>query len=177
MYHPVLIPLKDQHVHRFLWRNFEVERPPDTYVMNILTFGDKPAPVMAQVASRKTAEGECDSRAAAQTMKDNSYMDDIPHSIQTNYEATELTAEIDGILEKGRFQVKGWTSNAEVSPKNNRKESEEINVPQGKQDAKVLGLVWNNKGDVLKYKVGVKVSQQPKLTKEISSAKLPESMI
>ena len=166
MYHRVLIPLKDQHVHRFLWRNLEVDRPPDTYVMNVLTFGDKPAPAMAQVALRKTAEeGESDSPRAAQTIKDNSYMDDILDSVQTNNEATELTAEIDGILEKGGFQVKGWTSNAELSPKNNRKESEEINVPQGKQDAKVLGLVWNNKDDVLKYKVEVKVSQQSKLTK------------
>ena len=30
MYHRVLIPLKDQHVHRFVWRNLEVDRPPDT---------------------------------------------------------------------------------------------------------------------------------------------------
>ena len=166
MYHRVLIPLKDQHVHRFLWRNLEVDRPPDTYVMNVLTFGDKPAPAMAQVALRKTAEeGESDSPRAAQMIKDNSYMDDILDSVQTNNEATELTAEIDGILEKGGFQVKGCTSNAELIPENNRKETEEINVPQGKQDAKVLGLAWNNKDDVLKYKVEVKVSQQSKLTK------------
>ena len=114
MYHRVLIPLKDQHVHRFVWRNLEVDRPPDTYVMNVLTFGDKPALAMAQVALRKTAEGESDSPRAAQTIKDNSYMDDILDSVQTNNEATELTAEIDGILEKGGFQVKGWTSNAEL---------------------------------------------------------------
>ena len=56
MYHRVLIPLEDQHVHRFLWRDLEIDRPPDTYVMNVLTFGDKPAPAMAQVALRKTAE-------------------------------------------------------------------------------------------------------------------------
>ena len=40
MYHRVLIPLEDQHVHRFLWRNLEIDRPPNTYVMNVLTFGD-----------------------------------------------------------------------------------------------------------------------------------------
>ena len=60
---------------------------------------------------------------------------------------------------------KNFYCHCPLSPKNNRKESEEINVPQGKQDAKVLGLVWNNKDDVLKYKVEVKVSQQSKLTK------------
>ncbi|XP_046862937.1 uncharacterized protein LOC124456562 [Xenia sp. Carnegie-2017] len=52
MYHRVLIPVEDQQVHRFLWRNLEIDRPPDTFVMNVLTFGDKPAPAMAQVALR-----------------------------------------------------------------------------------------------------------------------------
>ena len=55
-YHRILIPLNDQHVHRFLWWNLETDRPPDTYVMNVLTFGDKHAPAMAQVTLRKTAE-------------------------------------------------------------------------------------------------------------------------
>ena len=56
MYHRVLIPERDQHVHRFLWRNLEIEREPDVYVKTVLTFGDKPAPAMAQTALRKTAE-------------------------------------------------------------------------------------------------------------------------
>ena len=47
MYHRILIPESDQQVHRFLWRNLEVHRKPDTYVKQVLTFGDKPAPSMA----------------------------------------------------------------------------------------------------------------------------------
>ena len=50
MYHRVRIPLKDQHVHRYLWRDLEKERDPDTYVKTVLTFGDIPAPAMAQIA-------------------------------------------------------------------------------------------------------------------------------
>jgi hypothetical protein len=168
MYHRVLIPLEDQHVHRFLWRNFEIDRPPDTYVMNVLTFGDKPAPAIAQIALRKTAEeGECENPRAAKAIKDNSYMDDILDSVATNEEATELTTSIDGILEKGGFQVKGWQSNGELDRTNDEKDGKDIYVPQGKQDAKVLGLVWNNKDDVLKYKVEVEIckTQQPKFTK------------
>ena len=70
MYHRVLIPLEDRHVHRFLWRNLETDRPPDTYVMNVLTFGDKPAPAMAQIAPQRTAEeGETVNPDAARTIK------------------------------------------------------------------------------------------------------------
>ena len=122
MYHRVLIPLEDQCVHRFLWRNLEIDRPPDTYVMKVLTFGDKPAPAMAQVALRKTAEeGECENPRAAQAIKDNSYMDDILDSVTTNEEATRLTKAIDDVLEKGGFLVKGWQSNGELYKTNDQK--------------------------------------------------------
>jgi len=53
MCHQVLIPeVPDQHVHRYLWRNMETERPPDVYVKTVLTFGDKPAPAMAQIGGK-----------------------------------------------------------------------------------------------------------------------------
>ena len=50
MYHRILIPERDQHVHRYLWRNMEPDREPDTYVKTVLTSGDKSAPAMAQIA-------------------------------------------------------------------------------------------------------------------------------
>ncbi|XP_074649027.1 uncharacterized protein LOC141904340 [Tubulanus polymorphus] len=55
MYNRVLIPEVDQHVHRFLWRQFDAEKEPDVYVMSVLPLGDKPAAAMAQAALRKTA--------------------------------------------------------------------------------------------------------------------------
>jgi hypothetical protein len=52
--------------------------------MNVLAFGDKPAPAMAQIAFSKTAvESEAISHRAAQTVKDNTYMDDILDSVNT----------------------------------------------------------------------------------------------
>ena len=62
MYHMVSIPLADQHVHRFVWRNCETEEP-DTYVKMVLTFGDRPAPAMATTAMRKTATLKEDTKA------------------------------------------------------------------------------------------------------------------
>ena len=109
MYHPVLIPEEDRHVNRFLWRNLETNRPPDIYAMNVLTFGDKPAPAMAQIALQKTAdEGESINPEAARTIKDNIYMDDILDSVNTKEEAKKLTSDVDRILEKGGFKVEGW---------------------------------------------------------------------
>ena len=87
----------------------ETSRPPDTYVKNVLTFGDKPAPAMAQIALKKTVEeGEKSNPRASPVLKENTYMDDILDSVHTVEEAKELTNGINGILKAGGFQVKGW---------------------------------------------------------------------
>ena len=38
MYDRIGIPEEDQHVRRFLWRDMDTNRPPDTYVETVLTF-------------------------------------------------------------------------------------------------------------------------------------------
>ena len=151
MYHRVLIPMEDRHVHRFLWRNLETDRPPDIYVMNVLTFGDKPTPAMAQIALQKTVEKEESSNPeAARTIKNNTYMDDILDSVDTKEEAKKLTSGVDRILETVGFKVKGWQSNKDLEE--HKTELNEIKVPQSQTEAKVLGVSWDSVKDVLKYK-------------------------
>ena len=154
MYQRVLIPEDDKHVHRFLWRNLETDKPPDVYKMNVLTSGDKPAPAMAHIALQKTAEeGEILNPEAAQTIKEYTYMDDILDSVNNVDKAKKLTNDIDIILANGGFNVKGWRSNKDLE--NGQAEKNEIKVPQSKTEAKVLGVEWNCEMDVLKYKVEI----------------------
>ncbi|XP_068711775.1 uncharacterized protein [Montipora foliosa] len=153
MYHRILIPEEDQHVHRFLWGSMEIDRKPDTYVKTVLMFGDKPAPAMAQIALRKTAaEGENDSSSAAKTLKENSYMDDILDSVQTVSEARQLMTEIYEVLAKGGFSIKEWQSNRDLKDTGD-KQNEEVNVLNGSGEDKVLGIVWNSTEDSFKFKV------------------------
>lgn len=130
MYHRVLIPeVPDQHVHRYLWRNIETERPPDVYVKTVLTFGDKPAPAMAQIALRKTAEeGEEFYPEAAKVLKEDVYMDDICHSEDTVQETRKVAEDLDKILMKGGFSVKNWKSNKPLTPVNEDSSEEETKV-------------------------------------------------
>ena len=91
MYHRILIPERDQHVHRFLWRNMETDRDPDIYLKTVLTFGDKPAPAMAQIALRNTAQkNKVDYPEVAEVLTNNVYMDDICDSVDTAHEARKL---------------------------------------------------------------------------------------
>ena len=105
MYHGVLIPeVPDQHVHHYLWRNMETERPSDVYVKMVLTFEDKPAPAMAQIALRKTAqEGEELHPKAAKVLKEDMYMDDICHSEDTVQETRKIAEDLDKTLKNGGF--------------------------------------------------------------------------
>ena len=56
MYHAVKLSVLDQHTHRFLWRDLETHRSPDTYIMTSVSFGDKPAGNIAIAALHKAAE-------------------------------------------------------------------------------------------------------------------------
>ncbi|KAK3699224.1 hypothetical protein QZH41_002094, partial [Actinostola sp. cb2023] len=165
MYHRVLITEEDQHVHRFLWRNLETMREPDTYVKTVLTFGDKPAPAMAQIALRKTAEeGEDSYPEAAQKLKRNTYMDDICESVHTAEKAEKMTKELDKVLENGGFKVKGWTSNKELSDASSPQD-QEIKILQGSSEEKILGVLWNNKDDTLTFKVNLSPTNYQEQTK------------
>ena len=157
MYHRILVPERDQHVHRYLWRDMETNREPDVYVKTVLTFGDKPAPAMAQIALRKTAkESENCYPDAAKVITDNTYVDDICDSVHTVDEAKRLTKEADKVLESGGFHVKGWLSNKSLEntvANNTSKELPAMKLLQGEAEEKVLGVVWNHEQDVFMFKV------------------------
>ena len=135
----------------------ETNREPDVYVKTVLTFGDKPAPAMAQIALRKTAkEAENCYPDAAKVITDNTYVDDICDSVHTVDEAKRLTKETDKVLESGGFHVKGWLSNKSLENTVANNTSEELpamKLLQGEAEEKVLGVVWNHEQDVFMFKV------------------------
>ena len=62
----------------------------------MLTFGDKPAPAMAQIALQKTAkESQCSHPEAPKANIGNSYMDDICDSVNTVEDARRQTNDIE----------------------------------------------------------------------------------
>lgn len=91
----VAIPPVDQHVHRFLWKNFNTEHQPDTYIKTVLTFGDRPAPAMAITAIRKTAKPNHDAKPkATKAIRNNTYVDDTCNSAINSHEAKTLISTL-----------------------------------------------------------------------------------
>ena len=56
MYHTVKTSELDQHTHRFLWHDMDSTREPNTYIIQRVSFGDKPSGTIATLVLRKMAE-------------------------------------------------------------------------------------------------------------------------
>ena len=112
---------------------------------------------MAQIALRPTAkEGNHVSQQAAATITDNSYMDDICDSVHTIKEAQTLIKEVDNVLEKGGFNIKGWSSNKDLDQQSENRLEEEMRPLQRNSGEKVLGVAWNCSNDLLCFITKVK---------------------
>ena len=73
----------------------DTDRDPDRFIIQTVSFGDKPAGTIATVALRKTADmHEKDFPEAAKIVKNNSYMDDILDSVNTKEKAYQMTKEM-----------------------------------------------------------------------------------
>ena len=78
MYNSIRIPLRDQHCHRFLWRDLNTDKSPDTYVITRANMGDRPAGSMSCAAVRKTAHNVISVfPEEAEIILKSSFMDDI----------------------------------------------------------------------------------------------------
>ncbi|XP_014674676.1 PREDICTED: uncharacterized protein LOC106814832 [Priapulus caudatus] len=170
MYHRILIPTIDQHVHGYLWRDLDVDREPDVYVKHVLSFWDKHAGTMAITALRLTAdEGREEYPRAAEVIEANTYMDDMCPSVKSEAEAT-LVQEVDRLLALGGFEVKAWSSNIDLEgTKCEVVDKLEVARPElfGKQmvevghrsEQKVLGVRWNPSDDTFVFNVEIDIEK------------------
>ena len=119
MYHSIKLSALDQHTHRFLWRNFEILREPDTYVMTSVCFGDRPAGTIAITALNKSVDMAPEEFAEAKcTVRDNTYVDDIIDSFESPTVCKEIAQQIETMLRVGGFNIKSRTTtgNKEIIP-------------------------------------------------------------
>ena len=76
-------------------------------------------------------------------------MDNICDSVHTIQQAKRLMTELNEVLMKGGFQVKGWLSNQSLDTEIAKQEKPTMKLLQGTTQEKVLGTGWNHAEDVL----------------------------
>ena len=159
MYHTVRTGVIEQHTHRFLWRDMDITREPDTYVIQRVSFGDKPSGTIATVALRKTAEMAKENYPqASELLINNTYMDDIINSVDNVETAKKLTNEMETILSNGNFKIKEWIySHDKIAP-----DQDLLPTDMKTAHEKVLGVVWNPITDNFYFKVKLNLTPKSK---------------
>ena len=135
MFHSIDIPVEDQMTHLFLWSE-EENVEPDVRAITTVNMGDKPSSTIAQGALQKTAERESvQYPEESKIICDNTYMDDILGSVDTEADMKRVTKNIEAMLSKAGFHVKEWAYSFQ---KGDMKSIQKIMTNE-----KVLGLQWN----------------------------------
>ena len=173
MYHTVKTRTIEQHTHRFLWRDMNINREPDTYVIQRVSSRDKPSGAIATMAMRKTAEmSRRRDPQAARTIINNSYMDDIVDSVPSKEHAKQVTDEIEKVLIKGGFKIKGWFySNDQTANDMTLEPHQETSSTE-----KVLGVIWNTNKDQFRFKANVTLSPIGKAKSHGTEAAIPTTI-
>ena len=163
MFHCIDIPERDQMTHLFLWRNFETHRPPDIYAITKVNMGDKPSSCIAQCALQRTAEeASTEFPEAASIVLKNSYMDDIPASVDSQIERRRIMKDIDTMLGRKGFAIKEWFCSGALPVESNQKRVRFscADINETKSTEKVLGIQWDTISDKLQYQFKVNIQLQ-----------------
>ena len=119
-----------------------------------MLFGDEPALAMGQIALRETAlEAKSSYPHAAKVLKENTYIDDICHSVHTVQEAEQLIADKDNVLSQGGFQVKRWLSNQPLRKEKEGQRETWVKPLQGATEEKIIGTTLNHAEDAFMFKL------------------------
>ena len=177
MYLQILLPERDTHVHRFLWRNLQTKKQPTEYLLSRVTFGDKPSPDMASYVMLKIAkEIESEYPDAAVILRRDRYMDDLIHSCPTPQIAASRMTALDKALAQGSFKIKEWyySSQPERDEKRDSNPAKpvmpedrvgkatpscmappatDINLDGERGQIKTLGIGWNPQTDTVNFTV------------------------
>ena len=148
LYKSVRIPVRDQHCHRFLWRDMKCEENPDTYVITRVNVGDIPSGSIASLALRKAAEMRKEVfPEAIDVIINSSCMDDIINSVAGVEGVCVLTKNITDFLKMGDFHIKEWVISFESTDASIKLQMFE----PGSKSEKVLGISWHVKGDYFSF--------------------------
>lgn len=161
MYRNIWVQPDHRRYQRILWR-FSPNEPLDTYQLNTVTFGLKPAPFLALRTIQQLATDEAENYPlAAKVVKTDIYVDDVACSVSSLDEARALYFELVGLFKAGGFELLKWSTNSkelwQEIPQNSKlsqavefTDTSEINT-----SLKVLGLQWNPVLDQFSFVVNI----------------------
>ncbi|XP_055527678.1 uncharacterized protein LOC129720252 [Wyeomyia smithii] len=160
MFRQINICPEDRPLQCILWRNSPSEKA-QTYELNTVTYGTKPAPFLATRTLHQLAvdEQERFPLAASATIHDT-YRDDVITGADSIETALELRIQLDKMLSRGGFRLRKWASNSPDVLKGLPEDGLVIRALEGinldpDSSVKTLGLAWMPVPDTLKFSFAI----------------------
>ncbi|XP_055522917.1 uncharacterized protein LOC129717097 [Wyeomyia smithii] len=162
MFRQIKVCQEDRPLQCILWRSSPIHDV-DTYELNTVTYGTKPAPFLATRTLKQLAVDEKDNFPfAARAIMEDTYMDDVITGSDDPESARALRVQLDSMTKKGGFRLRKWASNCSDVLSGIQKEklaiqsSEEINLDPD-PSIKTLGLTWMPVTDTLKFQFKIPI--------------------
>ncbi|XP_044779809.1 uncharacterized protein LOC123327454 [Drosophila simulans] len=148
MFHQVLIQPQDRCAQRFLWRNGEDRRNPDTYEMQVMTFGAACSPCAADYVKLVNASqySSTDPRAVL-AIKEYHYVDDYVNSFMSKDDAVAVSSRVREIHANAGFDLCRFSSSSADVVKALNPQGSNTNVKWSESEEKVLGMYWQPAAD------------------------------
>ena len=146
MYNSVLLDEDDWCLQRYIWQeNLDIKCIPEEKVIKTLIYGVKSSGNQAERALRMTAD-QCkeDYPEVNDVVQKDMYVDDCLSGENSLDETHQRADELDIVLIRGGFSLKGFTFSGSNPPKSLSEDGESINV---------AGLKWFSKADILKLDI------------------------
>ena len=114
MFLQVMLAEKDRDVHRYVWRDMKIDKPPKVYRMTRVSFGVNCSPFLAIATVHNHAERfELEFPQAAKCVKDDMYVDDCLTVADDEEEAMKLQQSMTELMYRAAFNLTKWSSNSE----------------------------------------------------------------
>ncbi|XP_062713565.1 uncharacterized protein LOC134290436 [Aedes albopictus] len=158
MFHQFLIRPRDRQAQRFIFREHPDEDP-QTFVMDVATFGAACSPCIAQYLKNKNAKEYAEQfPEAAKAVIENHYVDDYLDSVDTVEEAVKLIEEVKYLHSMAGMEIRNFSSNsAEVFEQIGQPNNVQHKVLSPESSTqRVLGIIWRSTEDVLSFDINLK---------------------
>ena len=164
MYHQIEIKEEDQPALSFLWRDLDGSKAPDIYQMQVLIFGARSSPAIANYVLRRTLQEHwtCEGTVSGREpehVQQSFYMDDLLLSEADVDTARKLKVKATRALAEGGFQLTKWRSNRPevldgTCTSNMASLDGALRLGASMASAeKTLGVVWNEREDTLGFRL------------------------
>lgn len=153
MFRQIWIAESDRHLQLILWRK-EEDAQLEIFALNTVTYGTTCVPYFAMRCLKQLAREEGASVPLAQrALISDFYMDDVITGSDNLEKTISLQKQLMVLLAKGQFHLRKWRSNDDRTLNHLLEESKTEDMLVINKDAalKTLGILWNQKEDILLY--------------------------